>query len=53
MSSAGQSNVGFRSIYETRNQRRVSQSEIEELRRETGKNVQGFLPSRFPAPPGA
>ncbi|KAK4107886.1 hypothetical protein N656DRAFT_849089 [Canariomyces notabilis] len=44
MSSAGQSHVGFPSIYESQNQRHTGQAEIGELRRTTGENVQGFLP---------
>lgn len=45
MSRAGQSNVGFPSLYESQNQKSIKHSEVQELRKHTGENVQGFLPS--------
>ena len=51
MSNAGQSHVGYPALYEAQDQRNFKQSEVEEQRRHTGENVQGFLPSTRP-PPG-
>jgi hypothetical protein len=45
MSNAGQSNVGFPSLYEAQNQRNYKQSEVDDLTQHTGENVKGFLPS--------
>ncbi|KAG7285864.1 hypothetical protein NEMBOFW57_008158 [Staphylotrichum longicolle] len=44
MSYQGNSNVGFRALYESQNQRNHKQSEVEELTRQTGENVKGYLP---------
>ncbi|GAB1315525.1 hypothetical protein MFIFM68171_05735 [Madurella fahalii] len=44
MSYQGNSNVGFRSLYGSQNQRNTKQSDIDELTRRTGENVKGFLP---------
>ncbi|KAK3303661.1 uncharacterized protein B0T15DRAFT_560833 [Chaetomium strumarium] len=44
MSNAGNSNVGFPSLYEAQNQRNYKQSEVAELTQHTGENVKGFLP---------
>jgi hypothetical protein len=44
-SAAGQSNVGFPSLYEGQNQQSLKKSEAKELRQHTGENVEGFLPS--------
>lgn len=46
MSYQGNSNVGFRSLYESQNQRNIKQSEVDELTRQTGENVKGFTPSQ-------
>lgn len=48
MSYQGNSNVGFRALYESQNQRNHKQSEVEELTRQTGENVKGYLPSTLP-----
>jgi hypothetical protein len=45
MSNQGHSNVGFRSLYESQNQRNHSQDEMDEMTRHTGENVRGFMPS--------
>jgi hypothetical protein len=50
MSNAGQSHVGYPALYEAQDQRNFKQSEVEEQRRHTGENVQGFLPSKCPLP---
>ncbi|KAK3950489.1 hypothetical protein QBC32DRAFT_326064 [Pseudoneurospora amorphoporcata] len=44
MSYAGNSNVGFPSIYEDGNQRHISQAEINDLAQHSGKNVKGYRP---------
>jgi hypothetical protein len=45
MSNQGHSNVGFRSLYESQNQRNHTQEEMDEMTRHTGENVRGFMPS--------
>lgn len=50
MSNQGQSNVGFRSLYESQNQRNHSQEEVDEMTRHTGENVRGFMPSMLRNP---
>ncbi|KAK4135079.1 hypothetical protein BT67DRAFT_401855 [Trichocladium antarcticum] len=42
--NAGHSSVGNSALYQSQNQRNFKQSEVEELRRRTGENVQGYLP---------
>ncbi|KAA8633442.1 hypothetical protein SMACR_07131 [Sordaria macrospora] len=44
MSYAGNSNVGFPSIYEDGNQRHISQSQVDDLAQHSGKNVKGYRP---------
>ncbi|KAL2150596.1 hypothetical protein VTH82DRAFT_7159 [Thermothelomyces myriococcoides] len=44
MSSASQSNVGFRSLYESGDQRTHGKDEASEYRKKTGENVEGFMP---------
>jgi hypothetical protein len=44
MSNQGHSNVGFRSLYESQNQRNHTQEEMDEMTRHTGENVRGFMP---------
>ncbi|KAJ4288703.1 hypothetical protein N0V88_007237 [Collariella sp. IMI 366227] len=51
MSYQGNSNVGFRSLYESQNQRNIKQSEVDELTRQTGENVKGEQAERFKKDP--
>lgn len=44
-STQGHSNVGFRGVYESQNQRHYTQEEMDEMAKHTGENVRGFMPS--------
>ncbi|KAK3291259.1 uncharacterized protein B0H64DRAFT_410217 [Chaetomium fimeti] len=44
MSSSGHSNVGFRGLYESQNQRTHSHDEMDQMSKHTGENVRGFMP---------
>ncbi|KAK4156558.1 hypothetical protein C8A00DRAFT_30524 [Chaetomidium leptoderma] len=44
MSNQGNSHVGAGGLYEAQDQRRHSQTDVEELTRQSGTNVMGFMP---------
>lgn len=42
-SNAGQSNVGYPNIYGNDDQRNIALSEVDEVTRESGKNLRGYM----------